>query len=1488
MTTNKMVKEADTVFVVMTDKYRISRNTRANWYFDRIHTHVTINDSQTPQSLNDCNNEIDIVSIVAANYLDSNHSDSESQYLGQYFISTATKVTFLSRRYCFAYVLDLSPSMSSVDIQRSRILMADIFTSMATSLRGLVQPFYIPGSKLLFKPDLFISIVAYIPFYDCDRHQVLSQGWKVTVETIEEFLSYILSKLSQLVAHISEIMAKYRDYEDQCEPEVMIGALFDENDNKSKYSATLLATPDISMVNMLRFGLLALQLLPDNSSTGIVIVSDGMFSLPNETTLESALTQLRHHTISCSFIQTCSSSYPYSSLGFIPYTDLMKFIATATFGAYFTCCPQSLPTHSDVNNEEIYEFNLYHRSFFAWNFQRGLFGFKADINSKSDENLTEVWHFDNPYFYSILDFGLNSNRQTRDQQIVRNKQIENTVSAQLTQVVSSRLREGYTIKSVNYNPSDDLMEVRLLLPWRHNVNILYNVSSTFNPKSVSDSEEIVPECHYEVIVEGSYNFLHDVTCAARKPIKSAYRSATIRQFWTTIKNLSDSDKHEIDLYNFTRNAWSRSIPESIKNGVPLFYMPPNSSDVVVSSKNIVHSQFAQYWKWMLDMDACAKWMHTHRINIILEHDLPLPKHLQLPNTSGRFTNIQCRQSLSSLNTLLTENSSFVLLENQSYVKLIQSSSNDNPHSFYLIRVIAQPPCVIIHLSFIGGTSGHLRCEILNELKELIKCCKFPKRHISSFNTQKSKMSQLNDLNEMNEYNKSERKFSFSYQQRHSIDDKCCVLITKPIDKILIRYERLPKNFNYILDKYWISKNNINLSNTSHNQSLTSLNMFQILSRYLDHQRWIWTPIMASNTRLSSSSFAKILIILTKIRLQQGFHFAHSDSGILNLIQEIPIKDQNNCQFSCLIQYIIFPTQTTNESKDSLSDDEKYIASESNSDAQLITECWVEPQNGITFNCNHRNKFLDGLNYKEILQSFYAIDLETISCLLTFEQTFILCQNNGIEWHNDEMTIQNNESLERLSNETPDTPTGICSPIQSVVKSERIKTVKCCYDIMSLLSKSQQAVVLLSTLFQELRPICGEDNDSVNSSDLSNEQFFDLFILKINSIHDIEIKLNQKDSHSFVSHINQRNESNAYLYKHLIHEYKKAKYNVKFRCFAKKLNNNSILITIIPATFGDLKLLIFGDEMPPKESLNVFHEINDSTNNEESFYGSLSLAIFIYRTCFSDLSEQLVYMSNNGKHCKDLYFDNTYKSQKNNSSHYPFKLLKGNDNEVDNKSKSILSIKQFCRNLQTIYWNCMTESLNKSLQFGYLVDKKDYLIEVPDTSSDNESQKQFTEAVKRAAIDCRRELLWACLLPREIAGKDIEELTLNDFEELLSLVDKITLRQYDPKLTPFTEHDISWFQSLAKTLVYKKRLFHKSFTSSDLTSNKLVFSLNSCLDCFILLDINLNASEAEICLVFKKQMTDEERQTFIDSNIECHNLVEEFVNACAYHMWSTIT
>lgn len=63
-------------------------------------------------------------------------------------------------------------------------------------------------------------------------------------------------------------------------------------------------------------------------------------------------------------------------------------------------------------------------------------------------------------------------------------------------------------------------------------------------------------------------------------------------------------------------------------------------------------------------------MHTHRIGMILQHDETLGKHLHTPNSSGRFHTITSRQALESVNNLLKGWSTFILMENHSYVKLI--------------------------------------------------------------------------------------------------------------------------------------------------------------------------------------------------------------------------------------------------------------------------------------------------------------------------------------------------------------------------------------------------------------------------------------------------------------------------------------------------------------------------------------------------------------------------------------------------------------------------------------------------------------------------------------------------------------------------------------------------------------------------------------------------------------------------------------------------
>lgn len=72
---------------------------------------------------------------------------------------------------------------------------------------------------------------------------------------------------------------------------------------------------------------------------GIIVISDGVFSLPDAAMFDALLVQLRNLTISCSFLQIGSTSQPHVGLGYVPFNDLMVFLAKATCGVYYSDLP---------------------------------------------------------------------------------------------------------------------------------------------------------------------------------------------------------------------------------------------------------------------------------------------------------------------------------------------------------------------------------------------------------------------------------------------------------------------------------------------------------------------------------------------------------------------------------------------------------------------------------------------------------------------------------------------------------------------------------------------------------------------------------------------------------------------------------------------------------------------------------------------------------------------------------------------------------------------------------------------------------------------------------------------------------------------------------------------------------------------------------------------------------------------------------------------
>ncbi|XP_038267923.1 KICSTOR complex protein SZT2 isoform X3 [Dermochelys coriacea] len=1061
------VEDAGQVFLLMKKDYRISRNVRLAWFLNHLHQVIwAVPESELVKS----DNELDVLSILPNGW-----QPHESVGPRPYLLVPSTQVTFLARQYRFVIELDLSPSTGIVDDSTGEIIFDEVFHALSRCLVGLLKPFRIPGSEITYQPEIFVTIQAYSSIIGLQSHQVLFQGCQLDETKRETFLQQIYTQLCAFENKVAEMLQQ--QYEPK--PQVDLSPLSQESscatqEPSGRKPGVSMVTADIGLVSMIRQGILALQLLPSNSSAGIIIITDGVTSVPDVAVCETLLNQLRSSTVACSFVQV-GGVYSYDcSFGHVPNVELMKFIAMATFGAYLSTCPELDPLSLDLN--------VYHKAFLLYSFLR------------TGESL-------NPEYYCVSQHRLFNEHLVSASSnpalaMRRKKHTEKEVHADLVSIVSVRLREGYSIREVNITKGGSQLEVKLVLLWKHNMWIEYLAVAGW-PLDLSKRSTWV-----EVTMEGSYDILHDISCTMRKPITSLYRTTVIRRFWNTLQSINQTDQMLVHLQSFDTVPEHFTIPESTKNGVPLFYIPPGSTTPVLSlqhsGSDCSHSQFASYWKPILSMDAnfWQRWLHMHRIVLMLEHDTPVPKHLHTPGNNGRYSTIQCRISHSALTSLLRDWSSFVLVEGYSYVKLMPSSEDPAPSSFYVVRIISKAPCMVLRLGFPIGTPAQARNQIVEELQDRILQLRFPHRVQSKEATPKVKRKTFGSS--------SPSKSPPMAGAPPALSDRpCLVVLHKPLEKLLIRYEKLPSDYRapfiLTLEHPPVSGPLTMVANRTASSTLASL------SRYFYHQRWIWCIQSGLVPAVPITAVAQLLSTLTEIRLSEGFHFASSGDGIINMVLELPIRSDSSSgnssgreKHTCIVQYVLFPPHSTS-TKDSFSTDDdndtEVEAIEVDTELNLVTECWVEPQSGHIRSTAENWRYLQGLPYQKIPKALYPRDLACISTLLTFEYISQLCQNK--EW----VSL----ALDAKAAEGPDMGAG-----------SHVHEIPFQFSLLKLLPKCQQIEMFFLMLTGE------DDAMAKDSSFAPNEMLLDFFHGCLQHyLSDREVPLADSDHTAFMEQVLQR-------------------------------------------------------------------------------------------------------------------------------------------------------------------------------------------------------------------------------------------------------------------------------------------------------------------------------------------------------------------------------
>ncbi|CAF0851869.1 unnamed protein product [Didymodactylos carnosus] len=886
--------------------------------------------------------------IVLLSVLDKNGNQIKNA-----ICTPSTRFSYFTMRYKFSFILDMTDSCASVSVDGCHVYLEALTNCLCILLCSLAQTFALSGCDLKFNPEIYVSVYVYFPLNCARQHQILIHGYK---------LSWI-------------------------------------NESSS------------AIINMLSYGITTLQLMPEEATAGLIIITDGILDVPaNLQSFESVMRQIRTRIISCSFIQIGSNMAQKSGcngcfgLGNIPNEELLKFIAMSTFGSYISfdvdhinCGPHLLKKLFSNKSGDGYtintceQLNEFQYELLSWGFHKAV---GEQFNKKSllkRDSLPTIKDGQDEHFKK------NMPTQTLSKlyptlPISRKNVCQTVLQTSLENVLCLRLREGYTVKRVCIQR--DEIEVHLVLPWLYDIQIYYTARSAW-PLYNSVRTDI------RVYKEAPAYFLYELHHSTASCKGSVVKGNLARRYNDVVQSVSIMDRHLTLINTFASNPAYYNVPETIKRGTAIFMLSRSSElQQTQPTKDNNLQLFAEFWRPIVVLDGSLwqRFMYTHNLCLILMHD-PLPTSFVPLNNNNHLQNTQhptvsCRIAKTDFEQFLADYFSFVLLEGQAYIKFLYKRENDEiPHSFMLLRIIGQPPLLYLKFAFQAGCATLQRHKIIAEFRERLSTLRQKTRLKSATEQRKQQLSNgsltLDRPSSTNSHYTSQKMSTMSsYLRRDAIDSSCCFIINKNIERLLIR----PDSFPYHLCSI----------QTSDEHSTSRLEFDpkrQALSRFFYWKTWIRSFETARHHANIPKMAADIVLdTFIRRRLHEGFHFAASHNDIHNLVLEVKMNTNSEESFgtfsdndglksymddkiqTCLIQYIIYPIQCGRpiERKVSGGTDRRGSSNiEPPMFYYIVTQCWIEPQHGVIETNASELKFLNNCTYKEIVNKilFQSMDID---------------------------------------------------------------------------------------------------------------------------------------------------------------------------------------------------------------------------------------------------------------------------------------------------------------------------------------------------------------------------------------------------------------------------------------------------------------------------------------------------------------------------------
>lgn len=284
-------------------------------------------------------------------------------------------------------------------------------------------------------------------------------------------------------------------------------------------------------------------------------------------------------------------------------------------------------------------------------------------------------------------------------------------------------------------------------------------------------------------------------------------------------------------------------------------------------------------------------------------------------------------------------------------------------------------------------------------------------------------------------------------------------------------------------------------------------------------------------------------------------------------------------------------------------------------------------------------------------------------------------------------------------------------------NERFRHIPFKFNLLSILDKSQQALIKFSTLYQFFDFNNSNNDDGTDCSrsrnqswnNCSNIMLYSEFLRKISRLHD-EIQFNHSETISFMKKTNERL-SRYYpddmepLFSHL--DQLKQDETIIFRCFCRKISDDCIILTLLPGSYKIVRKLVFVDYEKQKINRKLVGQLEN--RGENICYGSLVIPIIVHKLTFNSLKNILLNNYNPIEQlCPnwDLLFDYSI----NNNVEQPFYSI---DNEntgptIENYSLQTeeIALENFTKSIETLFRNSFTDAIYKSFRYGFEADERD--------------------------------------------------------------------------------------------------------------------------------------------------------------------------------------